>query len=939
MTSLKQTSFAGGLLSDKLLGHTEQERYGISLRTCTNFWITRYGTAENRPGSKYVATSYAPAAQNRLVKFVFNNQVAYLLEFVNGYAIPYRNGARISTVGAPAYSGGTAYVLGNVVTSAGATYVCIQAGTGHTPASSPTYWLVLAGDLLVLPSALTQVMLADFQTVQQNDVMTIVEQTVYPQVLTRFSDSAWTFAPFAVSTGISPPSGVGLAIGVGPSTLPAAPTGLAANGGQAATPKDNYVITAFLQGSGAGSQSAVSANAQSSAGKATGVFPVTLTWTPAAVDGYAIYKLNAINATYGIIGLVPQGVATWTDNGEFNSGLPPGDPITVPTCVRPAPVGTPGNITFRYVVTAIDSTTGAESLASTEVSANGRTPTTANPNVISWAAVAGAGSYRVYSIVGGVPGFIGTTTDPTVSFSDDNITPNTAIQPPAEIDLFSTASDYPAVVGYYQQRLAFANTLNVPTQVNMSRVGGFTNFTVSTPIQDDDAVSFVIAGQRNESVQHLVDLGKLIIHTAGSEFVANGNQGGTISPLSIGLVRQGSAGASTIPPLTLGNTDIFVQARGGFLRDLRYEIQSTSFAGKDLTVFAPDLLDGRTIVSMDWQQIPHAIIWAALDDGTLLGLTYDRAQDIWAWHEHDLGGDVEQVCVVPESTEDVVYLTVKRTIDGSVTRYIERLADRQFATIDDAWFVDCGLAYDGRNTGGTTMLLTTGAGWTSEDDLTLTASVPYFAAGNVGDAVVLQQIDDDGEITDEVTLDIIAYLSDTQVTVQADKTVPAWAQVALATWGLARHEFTGLDHLEGETVTGLGDGDVMPDAEVESGTVTYATNVLRLVVGLPITARLQTLPIENAQGETIANKKVVINELTAQFYDTRGGEYGQDFDHLQEWTQRQLEPWSDPVALYTGPVRIGVSGAWQLTGQVCIEQTDPLPIGLSAVSVSAFVGS
>ena len=44
------------------------------------------------------------------------------------------------------YAGGTAYVVNDVVGDVGIAYICIQAGTGHTPASSPLYWTPLAGD-------------------------------------------------------------------------------------------------------------------------------------------------------------------------------------------------------------------------------------------------------------------------------------------------------------------------------------------------------------------------------------------------------------------------------------------------------------------------------------------------------------------------------------------------------------------------------------------------------------------------------------------------------------------------------------------------------------------------------------------------------------------------------------------------------------------------
>lgn len=39
-----------------------------------------------------------------------------------------------------AYAAGTTYAVGDYVVSVALTYICIQAGAGHAPASSPTYW-------------------------------------------------------------------------------------------------------------------------------------------------------------------------------------------------------------------------------------------------------------------------------------------------------------------------------------------------------------------------------------------------------------------------------------------------------------------------------------------------------------------------------------------------------------------------------------------------------------------------------------------------------------------------------------------------------------------------------------------------------------------------------------------------------------------------------
>ncbi|MHA2404732.1 MAG: hypothetical protein ACXADH_17160 [Candidatus Kariarchaeaceae archaeon] len=47
---------------------------------------------------------------------------------------------------APKYNGATAYTVNQMVSSVNILYKCIQAGTGQTPASSPTYWTAVNMD-------------------------------------------------------------------------------------------------------------------------------------------------------------------------------------------------------------------------------------------------------------------------------------------------------------------------------------------------------------------------------------------------------------------------------------------------------------------------------------------------------------------------------------------------------------------------------------------------------------------------------------------------------------------------------------------------------------------------------------------------------------------------------------------------------------------------
>lgn len=62
-----------------------------------------------------------------------------------------------------------------------------------------------------------------------------------------------------------------------------------------------------------------------------------------------------------------------------------------------------------------------------------------------------------------------------------------------------------------------------------------------------------------------------------------------------------------------------------------------------------------------------------LEEGKLLGLTYDAEQNITGWHEHATGGAVESIKVIPDidGGRDELWMVVRRTINGATVRYLE----------------------------------------------------------------------------------------------------------------------------------------------------------------------------------------------------------------------------------------------------------------------------
>jgi len=353
-----------------------------------------------------------------------------------------------------------------------------------------------------------------------------------------------------------------------------------------------------------------------------------------------------------------------------------------------------------YVITAAALGTFEESLVSNVVNdAANQVPTVDAPNLLEWDTPTDpVEEWYVYKDVNenGVFGYIGTAKG-AEEFRDGGIDPDYSVTPPLDRTPFVSATTRPHVATHYQQRRFYAQSVDNPEGIEGSRVGFFNNFGRSSPVQDDDAVTFRIVGRGYMAVRHMLGLKRLIVFTDGGVWPV-GDPETPLTPSSLVADQQTYTGVSAdVPPVVIGNSVIYLQARGSIVFDLRFDQQVEGLNGRDLTLFASHLVDGHQIECMDYQETPHPIVWCCRSDGTLLGLTYVREQNVWGWHRHDTAGDFEQVCVIPEAGEDYVYAIVNRDVGGSV-RYIERMASRTIRTGFfnlDSFFVDSGLSYDG----------------------------------------------------------------------------------------------------------------------------------------------------------------------------------------------------------------------------------------------------
>src|SRR5690606_8756026 len=266
---------------------------------------------------------------------------------------------------------------------------------------------------------------------------------------------------------------------------------------------------------------------------------------------------------------------------------------------------------------------------------------------------------------------------------------------------------YPSEVEFFAERLTFAATTSQPQTFWMSRIGDYSFFGKSTPIQDDDAITATMNARRLNKINDLLPKQHLLALTSGSVWKVGGGDSEVVTPSTVSTRPQPSAGAADLPALDVGETAIYLTQKGGQVRDLAFTFEADGYAGSDLTAFASHLLEGYTITDWAFQDVPYSAVFAVRDDGYLLTMTYKREHQVVAWARQYTEGTFLSARTVGEGDAHACYVIVERTVNGATKKYIERFAPQ----VDDEreWVgVDSALSYDGRNTTATTLTITSG---------------------------------------------------------------------------------------------------------------------------------------------------------------------------------------------------------------------------------------
>ena len=417
---------------------------------------------------------------------------------------------------------------------------------------------------------------------------------------------------------------------------------------------------------------------------------------------------------------------------------------------------------------------------------------------------------------------------------------------------FSDTTGHPTCVTFFEQRLVFAGTTDQPQTIFFSKSGDYENMNENRggTIADDDAIIYTIASNQVNAVRFMTATRTLIIGTAGGEFtVSGGATDAAITPTNILIKKQSNHGAANLDAIAAGNATLFLQRAKRKVRELAYNFDVDGYLAPDMTILAEHITEGG-VTQMAFQQEPNQIVWMVRGDGELIGFTYQRDQQVTAWHRHIFGGSFgsgnavcESVAVIPtDDNEYQVYVIIKRTVNSVTRRYVEYLHNFDFDETDDTSFnfLDSQLEYDGSAT--TTI--------------------------------------------------------------------------------------SGLDHLEGETVSVLADGATHPDKTVSSGSITLDRSSSKVKVGLSYTSLLQTMRIDaGSQDGTSQGKTKRIYDVTIRLYESIGVEVGPDLSNMERIPFRSsADEMDEGVPVFTGDKEVEFRGNYETDGFVFVRQTQPLPL-------------
>lgn len=295
---------------------------------------------------------------------------------------------------------------------------------------------------------------------------------------------------------------------------------------------------------------------------------------------------------------------------------------------------------------------------------------------------------------------------------------------------FSASSGYPSSVAFHENRLWWGGVTTQPGRIWGSEKDDYYTYLIGT--KATDALDLTLQSTTTSRILWLKSYNKSLVAGTGLEIftVDSGESDAQISSTNIRARARASIGACNIPGIVTADSLLYFQNGKRKLRELSYNFSRDAWDVPDMTIYA-EHIGQEGFVEASYMNAPEPILWVIGTNGALMGFSYDRTQNITAWHRHITGdrnafygvsgsdpnaaGYFRSVSVVNGINDlaDDVWFVVERKKDNNTNYCIERfnrgmmnfiygdssLASGNNLTSKNIWrFSDCAVNYTQRGT-------------------------------------------------------------------------------------------------------------------------------------------------------------------------------------------------------------------------------------------------
>ncbi|MCP3908275.1 MAG: hypothetical protein GY712_09690 [Oceanicoccus sp.] len=236
------------------------------------------------------------------------------------------------------------------------------------------------------------------------------------------------------------------------------------------------------------------------------------------------------------------------------------------------------------------------------------------------------------------------------------------------------SGNYPTTLTFFQGRSWWSGVQSEPQTFWGSKSNDETTIEneledLTTGTEANDGLEFSLS--KAGRIRWMEGGNNLVIGTNAGEFIANGSQG-IITPDDIFVAQQSAEGGDAVNSTIVGSMVMFVSGDGRKLLAIRYQEDQNQWRAKEISFTAENLTQNRKIINIAYARNPESIIWCLLDDGTLIGCTYDPYTDTMGWHKHSIA-NVLGISVSEKAGFSILTLTVQRVINSQAVTYVEEL--------------------------------------------------------------------------------------------------------------------------------------------------------------------------------------------------------------------------------------------------------------------------